>query len=175
MAKKELPRIRGPGIVEELRLVDLRLIRANTFQDADFADDLPDQVDSLIRVTPQQTTENELAIDITPNVSASGPNKGEKIFHAEATFRLIYEFREGPGDFGDVAIQQMAWGVALFDAWPFWREFLQSTLARMSLPPLLVPMLHPEGDDFVKLVPASKQEVAAKPRPKKGRGSGAKA
>lgn len=40
-------------------------------------------------------------------------------------------------------IAQFAWGEssALFHAWPYWREYAQSALARLNLPVALMPML----------------------------------
>jgi hypothetical protein len=30
-----------------------------------------------------------------------------------------------------------------FNAWPYWREFVQSTMARMGLPPIILPVFRP--------------------------------
>jgi len=33
----------------------------------------------------------------------------------------------------------------IYNAWPYWREFVQSTIARMGLPPLVVPVFQLAG------------------------------
>ena len=41
---------------------------------------------------------------------------------------------------------------AVFNAWPYWRELVQASLARMLLPPLTLPVfrvLHAKTDDEV--------------------------
>ena len=57
----------------------------------------------------------------------------------EATFVLIYSLDSIEGIEND---NLAAFGVtnAVYNAWPYWREFVQSTAVRMGLPALVVPV-----------------------------------
>ena len=55
-------------------------------------------------------------------------------------FRVLYALRPGePLDGRD--LDNFAHWNAVFNAWPYWREFLASTLGRTLLPPFVVPVL----------------------------------
>lgn len=45
----------------------------------------------------------------------------------------------------------------VFNVWPYWREFVQSTTTRMGLPPLMVPSLKLFGKSTVEGPPAGKK------------------
>lgn len=57
----------------------------------------------------------------------------------QGSFELVYRL---PNDvtFSDEELQGFADFNAVFNAWPYWRELVQTSLARMSLPPLIVPV-----------------------------------
>ena len=57
-----------------------------------------------------------------------------------ATIATCYYLKAG-AELDEIA--QFAWGEssALFHAWPYWREYAHSALARLNLPVALVPML----------------------------------
>ncbi|MBN2513573.1 MAG: hypothetical protein JXB18_11605 [Sedimentisphaerales bacterium] len=46
----------------------------------------------------------------------------------------------------------------IFNAWPYWREYVQSTTTRMSLPPLTIPVF--------RIFPPQKAELAQEKSPK---------
>lgn len=58
----------------------------------------------------------------------------------ECTYEVEYEVREG---FEATAEHVKAFkdGNAIFNAWPYFREYLQSSMQRMGLPPLVAPFL----------------------------------
>lgn len=57
-----------------------------------------------------------------------------------AQFRLLYSIDDGeplaPGD-----IEHFVHWNAAFNAWPYWREYLSSTIARANLPGFLLPVM----------------------------------
>jgi hypothetical protein len=58
----------------------------------------------------------------------------------EATFELKYSL---PADFESVTQEELAAFAevnAIFNAWPYWREYIQSTFVRMNLPPVALPV-----------------------------------
>ena len=64
----------------------------------------------------------------------------EPLVSIEASFELQYrlpeEFRVDPD-----TLTTFAETNGIYNAWPYWREFVQSTLSRMGLPPVVLPLL----------------------------------
>jgi hypothetical protein len=56
-----------------------------------------------------------------------------------ASFLLAYSISNKEGLTED-HYQQFANTNGIYNAWPYWREFVQNTIARMSLPPLTIPV-----------------------------------
>ncbi|MCY4626045.1 MAG: hypothetical protein OXE58_00580 [Acidobacteria bacterium] len=61
------------------------------------------------------------------------------VAEVRGTFELSYQLPEGEV-FSAEELEAFAGVNAVFNAWPYWRELVQTTLARMSLPVLTVPV-----------------------------------
>ena len=61
------------------------------------------------------------------------------VLSIEATFALIYSV-ESLDEFEDASLIAFAWTNGVFNAWPYWREFVQSTVSRMGLPAITIPV-----------------------------------
>ena len=76
----------------------------------------------------------------------------------DASFELRYSY---PPDTQPVPtsdeLQAFANTNALMNCWPYWRELVQSTVTRMNLPPITVPLLR-----YVPPPPETKPEESAK-------------
>lgn len=70
----------------------------------------------------------------------------------EADYRLAPGYQPAPD-----AVKAFKDGNAIFNCWPYFREFVQSSITRMNLPPLTLPLL--------RLVPKppAKRRAARKP------------
>lgn len=75
-----------------------------------------------------------------PEPAAGDQPKGEPAISIQAKYLLRYTLAEMPAltkaetdAFGDLN--------GVYNVWPFWREFVYSSLARMGLPPLVLPVL----------------------------------
>lgn len=55
------------------------------------------------------------------------------------TFALEY-WLPGASGFSDDVLGEFARVNGAFNAWPYWREYIQTTAARMNLPPILLPV-----------------------------------
>ena len=95
---------------------------------------------------------------IKPGADGDGHASG---FYLEATFVLAYFLPSRVG-LNQQAIQAFGERNAVFNAWPFWREFVQSTTVKGGLPPLRVPLFRvgelkfsPESQPQEKIAPAS--------------------
>jgi preprotein translocase subunit SecB len=56
----------------------------------------------------------------------------------EASFALVYSV-EALSQFDEKSLHAFAHTSGVFNAWPYWREFVQSTTSRMGFTPVLVP------------------------------------
>ena len=73
----------------------------------------------------------------------------EPVISITASFLAEYQLAEG---FSPTAAEQKAFmeANAVFNCWPYWREFVKSTTARMNLPPLTLP--------FFRVLSANRKE-----------------
>jgi hypothetical protein len=75
-------------------------------------------------------------------------------FRVAASFELAYKI---PPDLDPSRQELRAFAEtnAVFNAWPYWREFAQSMTARMNLPPLTLPLFRiaPSGSERQKTRP----------------------
>jgi hypothetical protein len=56
-----------------------------------------------------------------------------------ASFALDYELPPSAG-FEEPQLRAFAMTNGVYNAWPYWREYVQSTTTRMGLPPIIVPV-----------------------------------
>ena len=64
----------------------------------------------------------------------------EPFVSIETSFELQYRLPEGFRVDPDT-LTTFAETNGIYNAWPYWREFVQSTFARMGLPPVVLPLL----------------------------------
>ncbi len=69
----------------------------------------------------------------------SGENKKAFDLFIEATFVLIYSAKSLTSLKSD-NFKAFSNTNGIYNAWPYWREFVQNTIARMGLPPLTIPV-----------------------------------
>ena len=63
----------------------------------------------------------------------------------KATFELKYSLPKEMVEVTSEELTAFAEVNAIFNAWPYWREFIQSTFVRMNLPPVLLPVFRLSG------------------------------
>jgi preprotein translocase subunit SecB len=69
---------------------------------------------------------------------AEGSKKDEPSVNIQATFLLSYALDKVSG-IKKRNVDAFAKTNGIYNAWPYWREFVQNTIARMGLPPLVIP------------------------------------
>jgi hypothetical protein len=82
---------------------------------------------------------------LKPEVSAETTNASREQLLAEilATFVVKYAITEGDEEPAEELVQAFA-DNAVHHVWPYWREFIQATTARLRLPAIVVPMRRTE-------------------------------
>ena len=69
-----------------------------------------------------------------------GDKKSEAVVLVECAYEVDYVLREG-FEITPEHVKAFKDGNAIFNAWPYFREYLQNNLQRMGLPPLTAPFL----------------------------------
>jgi hypothetical protein len=73
-------------------------------------------------------------------------------FQIVARFRLLYSLDEGDAPDENDITQFVYWN-AVFNAWPYWREYVSSTVNRAHLPVYMVPVMRvPMPDTRVEVI-----------------------
>jgi preprotein translocase subunit SecB len=80
----------------------------------------------------------------------------------KVSFEISYRLPEGFAASAE-ELEEFAQVNAVFNVWPYCREFVQTTTARMGLPPIVLPLFHAtDGAKEQKRTSASKNAKAAK-------------
>jgi hypothetical protein len=92
----------------------------------------------------------------------------KNVLKANATFALTYTIENFEG-LTDKGFRQFADLNGIYNAWPYWREFMQNTIARLGMPPLVIPVfriVQPAGECTAKSK-ADRKKIARKTAKKK--------
>ena len=108
----------------------------------------PSELPDSIRVKPSHQTsivkepedDGSLKVDVAFQLELRS-DTDEEVLQGEirGTFELSYEVPDGEV-FATEELEAFADFNAVFNAWPYWRELVQTSMARMSLPVLTVPV-----------------------------------
>jgi len=144
-------------IQEALNGLDLITIKLHSFfldrDKAYIASEADDKGELQTRhvITAERLTfeaENDAEFDILrafPTFGIRSIKEGDEVesqenFRLEATFRIDYRMKH---NISKGAVEEFLKYNALHNVWPFWREFVFSTLNRAELPDLEVPLFRP--------------------------------
>ena len=153
------------GVSDRVEIRDVRLaasaarqkpIAADAALEVRFSQEVETQVnrkDNLVIVIPKFTMEASTAEGETQEVAVL----------IEAEFLLLYKIKDCGGltkdhfdSFGRIN--------GVYNAWPYWREFVQNTIARMGLPAFTIPVYR-----IVTPKQSPKKKVASKARKTAGK------
>lgn len=123
-------------------LQGITLVRS--FAEHSIAPDERDKIDTsfAFRLKSAESKKGNARIVISFKVEGvtADSDPQETRLHIEADYLLHYTISSGPKISKD---QLTAFAIinGRFNAWPYWREYVQSTTVRMGLPPLMLPLL----------------------------------
>lgn len=72
--------------------------------------------------------------------STTQNEQSQKVYRVEASFAAAYVV-QGEDEIPDAVVEAFAMVNGVYNCWPFWREYLQSSTVRMSLPPVILPLI----------------------------------
>lgn len=127
---------------EKIVLQDIRLVDLNSRLGVLREGSLPDQATQTINLSIQVNREGAIAVAMAGfklAIAYGEPKDDEPCVEISAKFRIQYAFRK---PIVNKHIQDAVQKVAMLNAWPYWREVVQSMLMRMGLPAFPIPLIN---------------------------------
>jgi preprotein translocase subunit SecB len=124
---------------QSVLLRDLRLLKSGAM--ASLNDAIPELEQTIAVKTSQCESPLMLATQVTLSLVGKYSDDREGL-RIEATYGLAYQVDTLDGITNE-HIKAFGQFIAVSDLWPYWREFVQSTVGRMGLPPLVLPLVRP--------------------------------
>lgn len=130
-------------ISEQVELKEVKLLMSEFSQlpTADQGEKLFD-IDRTVRV---EANREKNMIVVFPSFELKGYSDIEKAKHNKpflkirAMFALVYEAKD-LSELSDKAFDSFGHANGVYNAWPYWREFVQNVTTRMGLPSLTIPV-----------------------------------
>ena len=134
----DLKRIISVIQIESVRLREAQC--SSAVQPSEIAEAITVTTSRKTEVVQEPTEDRTLRIEtaFTMEVRSAGDDE-ELQAEIRGAFELSYEIPEDES-FSSEELEAFGEVNAVFNAWPYWRELVQASLARMSMPPLTVPV-----------------------------------
>jgi hypothetical protein len=128
--------------IDSVSIINSRLLR-HPLPDADVPDEVA--IRSALKVSHKLHDESKclnvvIAFRCTGDDGRETDDPRPLIFEIEATFAIAYSLRDVEG-VQDRHVNAFAKMNGVYNAWPYWREYVQNSLGRMGLPPLTLPVM----------------------------------
>ena len=141
-------------IVSVIQIESVRLREAqcrSAVQPSEIADAITVTTSRQTEVVQEPTVDRTLRIEAAFTMEVRSAGEDEELqAEIRGTFELSYEIPDDES-FSSEELEAFGEVNAVFNAWPYWRELVHASLARMSMPPLTVPVF--------RVVPADTDEA----------------
>jgi hypothetical protein len=125
-------------LARQAQLADLRLL--GSMCSVALKGAMPSELTQTVAAGAKRSLDG-MALIARISLSLSGSNAdGSDGLQIGATFGLTYNF-PSLENMTDEMMNGFCRVIGLNNVWPYWREFVQSTMGRMGLPPFHVPLL----------------------------------
>ncbi len=145
--KPALPNLNLLGLAQpisqKVQIRQVRLWDTAIARDSVGDDDLPAHNNHGFDVRYTRDSDTQLSVRVTFVCGAShegDQSKSEPALRIQAQFEITYD-APGLNENSDEQLLAFAKMNGTFNAWPYWREYLQSVSQRMGLPALTIPSL----------------------------------
>jgi preprotein translocase subunit SecB len=134
----------GFDVSDRVELIDIRIVKS-AFNQTPEINRGRKNVDIDRKVNLQIDKEKGvLFVVINFDLKASIDGVQSPVITIAASFLLVYRLQDFNG-LTDESYRSFAEVNAVFNAWPYWREFVQNITVRMGLPPLTMPVFRIAG------------------------------
>ena len=127
-------------VSRRVQLEDVRLIKSQSYMKPEALQGQKEfKMTSTTRALPDKER-SSILVFVNFRFKCFGVGKADtQIIGIVSEFVLTYTISSFDG-LTDDGIKEFANLNGVFNAWPYWREFIQNTIARMNLPPLTIPV-----------------------------------
>ena len=143
------------AVADRVVIRDVRLVRSSC-ELKPYDKTMPLAVEFDSNVTTELDEKNDFVL-VFPSFSMTarpaGASKDVVAVNVSATFLLAYH-AENREHLSEAHFHRFGEINGVYNAWPYWREFVQNTIVRMGLPPLVIPVyriLSPESQSSTEL------------------------
>jgi len=134
----DLSRIISVVQIESVRLCEAHCRSA--VHPSEIADSINVKTSTEAAVVKEPGDNSSLRVETTFTMEVRSASDEEKLqAEIRGRFELSYEV-PGNESFSPEELEGFGHVNAVFNAWPYWRELVQTSLARMAMPPLTVPV-----------------------------------
>jgi hypothetical protein len=130
-------------IVSVIQIESVRLCEGHcraAVRPSEIADAIKVKTSRKTTVVKEPTDDRSLQIETAFTMEIRSASDEEDLqAEIRGTFELAYEIPDGES-FSSEEFEAFGEVNAVFNAWPYWRELVQGSLTRMSMPPLTVPV-----------------------------------
>jgi hypothetical protein len=143
--QKEPPLVRAGRVANALTLERVGFIQFSAQRHSERDVRAAESILSLVRFTRPKVVrlkDGEFVISSAFSASFSVDDSGTQdvVASVRATLELRYRHTVGTVEFDDEDMDEFATVNVPFNSWGYWREFVQSSLARLGLPPVTIPL-----------------------------------
>ncbi|MCD4830595.1 MAG: hypothetical protein K8R02_02160 [Anaerohalosphaeraceae bacterium] len=145
-------------ISDQIELKEVRLLESSCSQQQVFVQgEKQFDINRTVRVEVDMDSKN---IMVFPTFELKGYSESEALkqnnpfLNIKAVFLLVYQAKD-LSNFNQKAFDSFGQANGIYNAWPYWREYVQNTTSRMGLPVLTVPV-------FRVIASSKKQSVPKK-------------
>jgi hypothetical protein len=132
---------KASAVADRVQILEIRLLESRTEQRG-FDEDPPSRIVTKIHVETNADVENN-RIEVVPHfflmVKRQNASPEDYFVRIEARFAISYILNSSE-NLSQENYDAFGERNGVFNVWPYWREFVQSTTVRMGLPPLTVPV-----------------------------------
>jgi preprotein translocase subunit SecB len=132
------------AVHQNAQIIDVRLARAKASADRP-STEFKEPIAASLSVKSKQAegAPGQLSVEVSFRLTGAtkeGQSRGRSAVLVECAFELTYQLKS---DFVPTAEQIKAFkdGNAIFNCWPYGRQFVQETIQRLGYPPLILPFL----------------------------------
>ncbi len=169
MSKKDSIAL-GLKISDKVQVKDVRIIESS-FKQTPKANIGSKSVEIDNTANVELDTDNNVIFVIAEfNLEGFVEKNTSPVVSIHASFLLIYDFNDEFEKYPDEAFKAFAEMNGVFNAWPYWREFVQNATVRMGLPALTIPvfrLFEPKGSEHVPKKVVKKKKTKKKATVKK--------
>jgi len=129
-------------IISAIQIQDVRLVESRchtSVRRSALPENIRVTMGHQVEWTMDPDTDSQLCVKVSFELGIMSEEEDEQLAEVRGVFELVYVVPK-PEAFAREEFEGFSEVNGVFNAWPYWREQVHSSMARMSLPPITVPL-----------------------------------